>query len=193
MANFDLTVIIVSFKGLLPVCLSPEPKTLMLETVFLFHLSNNIMPSFTLGIGFLPCPNFIFFFTLKTLDYLILALIFSSPLYSCFSLLPFPLFTSLLLSMEDIWDYLFFGLADVSTECRSSLSSLNPSHNNLLYWSLASCSHLCQNEMNILLDVTLHSFYIKKSDDKVWITENHLWYSLVFEVLYHFLFPPQTL
>lgn len=107
MANFDLTMIIVSFKGLLPLCLSPEPKTLMLETVFLFHLSNNIMPSFTLGIGFLPCPNLIFFFTLKTLDYLILALIFSSPLSSCYSLLPFPLFTSLLLSMENIWDYSF--------------------------------------------------------------------------------------
>lgn len=78
MANFDLTMIIVSFKGLLlPLCLSPEPKPLMLETVFLFHPSNNIMPSFTLGIGFLPCPSyFIFFFTLKALDYLILALIF---------------------------------------------------------------------------------------------------------------------
>lgn len=102
-----LTMIIVSFKGLLPLCCSPEPKTLMLETAYLFHLSNNIMPSFTLGIGFLPCPNFIFFFTLKTLDYLILALIFSPLLSSCLSLLPFPLFASLLLSMDNIWDFFF--------------------------------------------------------------------------------------
>lgn len=178
MANFDLTMIIVSFKGLLPLCLSPEPKTLMLETVFLFHLSNNIMPSFTLGIGFLPCPNLIFFFTLKTLDYLILALIFSSPLSSCYSLLPFPLFTSLLLSMENIWDYSFLAWQmspqNVCLRVSVFLSYPNPSHTHLLYWSLASGINLHQNETNILVDVTWCSFYIKKSDNKVCITENHL-------------------
>lgn len=92
------------------------------------------------------------FFSLKTLDYLILTLFFfSSPASSCFSFLPFPLIASLL-STEEVSVHLFILLGKCLYRV-FSLSSIIPlilpkliSYTGLSsLWSWTSCSHLHQN------------------------------------------------
>lgn len=151
------------------------------------------MLSCTLRIGSLPSPlcfRFFFFLPLRLWIISFLLYFFPSPSTICFlshyMLQFFP---------QRMFQFIFSRLANISRECLlfSPLTlSPWPSYTGLsLLFSGTSFIH--ENEVNLHLDITLHSFCIKASDYAMWITGNPLPCSPVFEVLPHWLLSPQTL